>query len=346
MMTPIIAAWRFVLTASKLSRWAGSCIVVLAIALGGLGADWPARTAGVATGAPKGGTRAFTRTIEPVDIAAETPTESEEVDDVAAYETKWISTGSRTWATNSNWSNDHPTTGKAAVFEGTSLVSVSGSDESAGGTVPRLRIYREYTGSIGNSGTPLILPLTDLNHRGLCSVYIQQSLISGGNVFLNSPQIDPPALTWTGYNPTYINMLNGGMIYNATSDTTGGTYLSVTGGTLTIPVGTILLTRIFQSSGTINLYGTATEVVMAGTATFTTEGTGCVDKLRIFGGLFTANGLPSSSVIEIFGGVVDYRNAINFAYSPTVMIYPGGDFWASKETMALCTIRDFRNDFP
>jgi len=335
------------LIASRRNRCVAFCIAGLVTALAGLGAGWPGRTAVAGTDAPKGGIRAFTRTIELVDHAAAATApfnESEEADNVA--ETIWLSSGSRNWAANSNWTNDKPGAAKTAVLDGRSSVPIAGSDQSGGGTVPRLRIHREQEADIGDAGTPLILPVTAIDHRGRCSLYIQNSLAAGTIISLDSPVIGETALGLTGKNPLYLNIMRGIVTYNPTSDTTGGTYIGMTGGELMIISGAVLVTRLFQNGGIVTCYGEVTEVVLSGNATFTTEGSGCIDKLRMFGGTFTASGLPSTSLIEIFGGIVDYRDVSNLGYTPLVIIYPGGDFWASAETTALCTIRDLRNEFP
>jgi len=267
----------------------------------------------------------------------------ERVPDMA--ETYWQSTGSTVFANGANWSGGVPGVGDVAVFDGRSQVDAAGSDQSGGGLLTAIRIQREYQGSIGTAGNPLVIPVSKVDHLGTGQVCIYLSAANLPDVSVDSGHsLQFPALRWTGYNPQRLDILRGKVWYDATlGDTTARVVLIG---------GRFYATATSKKIGLLLVVGGVAEPNFEVTSTHVLGGTvkasgTAYTNVRIQRGEFIALDDLTQVYVWAIGGIYDITRCTASHSLTRLWVYPEGDFVYNQDSYgAITTIRDLRNEFP
>lgn len=276
-------------------------------------------------------------------------------------ETVWQSSGDNDWGTAANWSNGVPGTNATAIFNGTSQVSVAGSDESAGGTLTRIRIDRAYRGHIGTSGSPLKIPAKFIDHHGSGAIYIYSTLydVYYPRLSLNSLRpTDLTAFSYTGYNAHRFDVVSGNMLYQPSASNLGENTVPVIGsiqsGKLTTQNGALNLQVLNIRGGSVDIYGKVGACLIAhGVVRIYADRTGgdeITDLFQYTGDTtleadpFTTSGQQSSVII--MGGTFNASKLSSVQSNAFVTIFPGAAFLATPEIQSQWSIRDLRLLYP
>jgi len=268
----------------------------------------------------------------------------ERVPDMA--ETYWQSTGSTVFANGANWSGGVPGVGDVAVFDGRSQIDAAGSDQSGGGLLTAIRIQREYQGSIGTAGNPLVIPVSKVDHLGTGQVCIYLSAANLPDVSVDSGHsLQFPALRWSGYNPQRLDILRGKVWYDPTlGDETAK--VTLIGGRLYATATSKRISLLLVVGGVAETnYKVSSTHVLGGT--IKASGT-TYNNVRIQRGEFMAlDDLSHTGYVWAIGGTYDITRCTASHSLTRLSVYPEGDFVYNQDAYgAITTIRDLRNEFP
>lgn len=242
---------------------------------------------------------------------------------------KWVGTDSGNegdWATAANWDGSGvPSNGDAVYFDGSSNQDVTEGFDQSAVALASLNVSKEYTGSIGSTGSPLIIDATTLRYYGSGTF----AGFSGDypTVYIDSSQTAANSIELTGQGTDINNLyIFKGRVLLKTGSTVVATYIMYRDSKLNDVVLNIEPSCTLTGITTLGGSGTIRSAISTLTQR---EGsfihtTGAITTWNGYGGKLDWQSATTMVTANIFGGTLDTRNYLYPRTITTANLYQGG----------------------